>query len=104
MTQIRCVGYFSACIKQAPPVKRGIVEFSLLALDKLVDNPDKRLYMRAKSLIYKDKAYDAQFLGRSPEMPCTACLGQAESKKPNLKQLRHAVVRQVFYRRSAKNR
>jgi hypothetical protein len=40
-------------------VKHGIVEFSLLALDKLVDNPDKRLYMRLKSLIYKDKAYAA---------------------------------------------
>lgn len=50
-------------------MKRGIVEFSLLALDKRVDNPGKRLYMQAKSLIYNYKAYDAYFLGKTLNWP-----------------------------------
>jgi hypothetical protein len=52
-------GISQPALQQAPPVKHGIVEFSLLALDKLVDKPGKRLYMQAKSMIHKDKAYDA---------------------------------------------
>ncbi len=55
MTQIRWVGYFSVRqMRQTPPVKRRIVptalvaKFSLLTLDKGVDNFEKRLYMQPK--------------------------------------------------------
>jgi hypothetical protein len=46
-------------LQRASASKRASKKFSLLALDKHVDNLDKRLYMQAKSLIYKDKAYTA---------------------------------------------